>query len=76
MRKKLTLTMDRDVYDGLHRRIGSRRISTFIEGLVRPYVVEAALDDGYAAMAADTEREETALRWAEHTMKDARRGKR
>ena len=39
MQKKLTITVDERVYDGLHAVIGRRRISRFIESLVRPYVL-------------------------------------
>jgi hypothetical protein len=39
MQKKLTITLDERVYDGLHSAIGRRGISRFIESLVRPFVV-------------------------------------
>ena len=35
----------------------------FIEDLVRPHVVDTALDAGYQAMAADMERETEAQEW-------------
>nr|NIO71365.1 addiction module antitoxin [Anaerolineae bacterium] len=38
MQKKLTITIDEQVYEGLHAVIGRGRISRFIEDLVRPYV--------------------------------------
>ncbi|MGC8492555.1 MAG: addiction module antitoxin [Syntrophobacteraceae bacterium] len=63
MHKRMTITLDEVVYEGLHRRIGKRRISQFIENLVRPYVLDASLDEGYRAMAADKEREAEALEW-------------
>jgi hypothetical protein len=59
----MTITMDEAVYDGLHRMVGSRQISKFIEGLVRPHVSDSALDDGYRAMAADHAREVEAQEW-------------
>ncbi len=34
-----------------------------IEGLLRPHVLDTALDDGYKAMAADQEREAEAEAW-------------
>ena len=55
--------MDEAVYDGLYRTIGKRRMSQFIEDLLRPHVLGASLDEGYQAMAADTEREAEALQW-------------
>ncbi|OGO29865.1 MAG: addiction module antitoxin [Chloroflexi bacterium RBG_16_56_11] len=73
MQKKLTLTIDKDVYDGLHRTIGRRKISQFVEGLVRPHVVRPNLDEAYAAMARDKKREKEAIEWAESTFKDSAR---
>jgi hypothetical protein len=61
--KKLTLSIDEAVYEGLHRIVGRGKISHFIEDLVRPYVSESALDEGYRAMAADGEREAEAREW-------------
>ena len=76
MKRKLTLTVDQDVYDGLNEQIGAGRISGFIERLVRPHVVASSLEDGYARMGADKDREKEALKWAELTVKDIARGKR
>jgi siroheme synthase (precorrin-2 oxidase/ferrochelatase) len=70
MRKKLTLTIDKEVYDGLHNTIGSRKISKFVEELVRPHVVHPDLDSAYAQMAMDRRREKEAIEWAEITFKD------
>jgi hypothetical protein len=70
MRKKLTITVDETVYEGLHKVIGRRRISQFIEDLVRPHVIGADLDAGYQAMAADEARETEALEWSEATIGD------
>jgi len=63
MQKRMTITLDEPVYDGLHRRIGKRRISQFMEDLVRPLVLDSSLDDGCQAMAADAEREAEATKW-------------
>jgi predicted CopG family antitoxin len=65
MRKKLTITIDEEVYEGLHRVVGRRRISSFLEALARPHVVVTGLDAEYAAMAADEAREADSLEWAE-----------
>jgi hypothetical protein len=51
MQKKLTISVDERVYDGLYRVVGPRRISQFIEELVRPHVVSQDLERGYAEMA-------------------------
>lgn len=70
MQKKLTLTIDEDVYNGLRTVIGPRKISQFVEDLVRPHVVKRELYDGYRDMAADRVRETEALEWAESTCGD------
>lgn len=71
MQKKLTITVDEHVYDGLHKVIGRRKISQFIEDLVRPHVMPDELDAAYAAMAADEAREAEALDWSEATVGDS-----
>jgi predicted CopG family antitoxin len=70
MQKKLTITVDEDVYEALHKVIGPRKISKFIEKLVRPHVVVPNLESAYAEMARDEERENEALEWAEITFKN------
>ncbi len=70
MRRKLTLTIDEAVYEGLHRRIGARRISGFVEDLVRPYVLNEDLEESYRELAADEESEREAREWIEGTFKD------
>ncbi|MEM1128070.1 MAG: addiction module antitoxin [Bacteroidota bacterium] len=69
MPKKLTITIDEAVYEGLYRVVGPRRISQFIERLVRPHVLD--LDAAYAQMAQDTEREDEALEWADALLSDS-----
>jgi predicted CopG family antitoxin len=63
MHKRMTITLDEAVYEGLNRTVGKRRMSQFIEDLLRPHVLDTALDDGYRAMAADQEREAQAAEW-------------
>lgn len=70
MQKKLTITVDEEVYEGLHKVIGRRKISQFIENLVRPHVIGADLEAGYAAMAADEAREDEAEAWANGLSED------
>jgi hypothetical protein len=65
MHKKMTISLDESVYDGLYRTIGKRRMSQFIEDLLRPHVLDTALDAGYQAMAADNARETEATEWIE-----------
>lgn len=68
MQKKLTITIDEQVYKGLYEIIGPRKISSFIESLVRPHVLYPDLEAAYAEMALDEEREAAALEWAEATV--------
>jgi predicted CopG family antitoxin len=70
MTKKLTITVDDDVYEGLYSRVGRRRISRFLNDLARPHVSEQDLEAGYKAMAADEERERDALEWSEGLIGD------
>lgn len=70
MQKKLTITIDEDVYEGLYRIIGRKRISKFIETLLKPHVFDNTLDDGYKAMAADREREKEAVEWCNALAED------
>jgi hypothetical protein len=70
MPKKLTITVDAEVYDGLHSVIGPRRISRFLNDLARPHVVGQDLSAGYAAMAADEAREKEATVWTEALLTD------
>jgi predicted CopG family antitoxin len=64
MQKKLTITIDERVYAGLHTVVGRRRISQFIESLVRPHVIGKDLELAYQQMAQDEAREADALEWA------------
>mgnify|MGYP001070315237 CR=1 FL=1 len=70
MQKKLTITVDEKVYDGLRKRVGPRRISHFIEDLVRPHVIDEEIEMAYAQMAKDEQRESEALEWAETVIGD------
>ncbi len=70
MQKKLTVTIDEEVYEGLREVIGPGKISRFIEDLVRPHVIKKELYAAYKEMAADEVRESEALEWAEATFGD------
>jgi len=67
MQKKLTITIDEEVYEGLYKVIGPRKISKFVEELVRPYVLRPNLESAYSQMSQDKKREAEALDWAETT---------
>lgn len=68
MRKKPTITIDEEVYQGLYDVVGRRRISRFIEKLVRPYMIVQNLEAAYREMAEDEEREADKLEWVEATI--------
>jgi predicted CopG family antitoxin len=70
MQRKLTITIDERVYQGLHETVGRGNISHFIESLVRPHVVADDLDSAYREMAEDEEREAEALEWVEGLIGD------
>ena len=63
MHKRMTITLDEDVYDGLYRTVGKRQISQFVSDILRPHVSDRTLDRGYREMAADAEREDEAREW-------------
>ena len=70
MQRKLTVTIDEEVYLGLRTVIGPRKISRFIEDLVRPHVVKKDMYAAYKEMAADQIRESEAIEWAEGMIGD------
>jgi predicted CopG family antitoxin len=70
MQKKLTITIDEEVYNGLHKIIGPGKISRFVQELVRPHVVRPDYAAAYAEMAKDKNREKQGLEWAEMIFKD------
>lgn len=70
MTKKLTITVDDEIYNGLYSVIGRRRISRFLNDLARPHVLQRDLSEGYRAMAADKDREREASEWVENLTGD------
>ena len=72
MQKKLTITVEEQVYEGLYAVVGRRNISQFINSLVRPHVLKPDLEAAYRDMAADEAREAEALEWAEATIGDVK----
>ena len=71
MHKKLTITLDENVYHELHSVIGRGKISQFIENLVKPYVLNKELEQEYREMAKDKEAEREAYEWIEGVVGDA-----
>ncbi len=74
MHKRMSITLDEAVYDGLVRVIGRGKISQFLENLAKPYLAQnqpAELAAAYREMAADTQREQDALEWCNALIGDA-----
>ena len=67
----MTISIDENVYDGLVRVIGRQKISQFLEDLARPHVVGESLEDAYARMADDEQRETEALNWPDSLIGDS-----
>jgi hypothetical protein len=65
MNRKLTISIDENVYNGLLAVIGRGRIGEFLEGLARPLVVPQHLDASYAEIASDSHREAEADEWVD-----------
>jgi len=70
MHKKLTITIDEKVYQGLYATIGVGKISQFIENLLKPHVLLQNLEMAYHEMARDKERENEANDWIEGIIGD------
>ncbi|MEM1244260.1 MAG: addiction module antitoxin [Pseudomonadota bacterium] len=70
MHKKLTITVDEEIYEGLYATIGSGKISQFIENLIKPYVLRRSLIEAYESMARDETREREANEWNEGLIGD------
>lgn len=63
MQKRMTITLDETVYDGLLRVLGRGKVSQFLEALARPHVLDTATDEAYLAMSSDLRREAEASEW-------------
>jgi len=70
MTRKLTISIDDRVYDGLHAIVGQGNISKFLEDLARPLVVTESLAAAYVEMATDRDREAEAKEWGEALVGD------
>ena len=71
MYKKLTITLEADIYNGLHKIVGRGNISSFLANLARPYVMKKQLYNAYKEMANDKERENEADEWSETLINDS-----
>ncbi len=63
MQKKLTITIQENIYNDLHLIVGKGRISKFIENIIKPYITKDNLRLAYQAMAKDKQREKEACEW-------------
>ncbi len=70
MTRKLTISIDDRVYDGLHSIVGRGNIGKFLEDLARPFVVTESLAAAYSQMAGDEMREAEADEWCESLITD------
>jgi len=70
MQKKLTITIDEQIYIGLREVIGSGKISHFIQELGCPHVFNQSLEKQYQQMSLDEARENQALKWSESVLED------
>jgi hypothetical protein len=70
MTRKLTISIDDRVYDGLHAVIGRGNIGKFLEDLAWPFVVTERLTAAYADLSADQTREAEADEWCESLAAD------
>jgi hypothetical protein len=70
MTRKLTISIDDRVYDGLHAVVGRGNIGKFLEDLARPLVLAESLAAAYAELAADEAREAVADEWCEALVGD------
>jgi predicted CopG family antitoxin len=65
MQKKLTITIEENIYNDLHSVIGRGKISKFIENIIKPHVTIDNLRLAYQEMAQDKQREKEACEWGE-----------
>jgi hypothetical protein len=70
MRKRLIISLDAETYERLCRAVGPRKISRFIEDLIRPHVVPTDLSAAYAEMALEEARETEAEIWSDALIRD------
>jgi predicted CopG family antitoxin len=63
MEKKLTITIDDQVYNALRQRVEREHISKFIEGLVRPHVFPQKPEKTCRQASRDETSEAEELEW-------------
>ena len=63
MQKKLTLSIDAEIYEALHKMAGKRKIGRFIENLVRPHISSLEVP-AVGARRAQSEKVAKPLPWS------------
>jgi hypothetical protein len=71
MQKKLTLSIDAELYEALHKVAGKRKIGRFIEKIVRPHITLQELAQAGNQLIQDEKLESEALLWAGTTVGDS-----
>ena len=71
LKRKLTIMVSDEVYEGLQSVVGARKISQFLEDLARPYVIRVSLEEGYRMAAEDEAQEQEALVWSNALIQDS-----
>ena len=69
MRRKLTLSIDEQIYKDLHLLLPNRKISSFVEESIRERIKkmrrEDPIEEGFKMMGKDVIREKEAELWCE-----------
>jgi hypothetical protein len=68
MQKKLTLSIDAELYEALHKVAGKRKIGRFIEKIVRPHITLQGLAQAGNQLIQDEKLESEDLLWAGTTV--------
>jgi len=70
VKKRLTVTVDPEVYNGLYHVAGKRNISRFLERLARPIVVQRTPKSSYRDLAKDEDDAREAREWCDAHLND------
>jgi hypothetical protein len=62
-KKKITLMIDLDVYNGLKQKVSSRSMGAFLSQIIRPHVVTNSLEASYLALAKADELSSESRDW-------------
>lgn len=62
-KKKITLMMDAEVYEGLQQKVGVRKVGDYLSELARPFVRTTDIAASYKELAADTAQASEAKEW-------------